>query len=66
MLLLFRPLKLYKLDQLAEASRTLKLASNQVSYSMLNRTIEFDLVPYALENKVGIIVYSPMERGLLR
>lgn len=55
----------YSIDQLKEASRTFKLASNQVSYSMLNRAIESDLVPYALENELGIIVYSPMERGLL-
>jgi len=31
----------------------------------LNRSIESDLVPYAQENDLGIIVYSPMERGLL-
>lgn len=55
----------YSVDQLKEASRTLKLVSNQVSYSMLNRAVENDLVPYALENELGIIVYSPMERGLL-
>ncbi|PWN62033.1 aldo/keto reductase [Chryseobacterium oncorhynchi] len=55
----------YTVAQMEEANRTLKLASNQVSYSMLNRTIENDLVPYSLENNSGIIVYSPMERGLL-
>ncbi|UIR54863.1 aldo/keto reductase [Sphingobacterium sp. SRCM116780] len=55
----------YSVVQLQEAERTLSLASNQVSYSMLNRAIEKDLVPYALENDLGIIVYSPMERGLL-
>lgn len=55
----------YSVAQLKEASETLKLASNQVSYSMLNRTIESDLVPYALDTNMGIIVYSPMERGLL-
>ncbi|MEJ5147041.1 aldo/keto reductase [Sphingobacterium sp. MYb388] len=55
----------YSVDQLKEASATLTLASNQVSYSMLNRSIEQDLVPYALENQTGIIAYSPMERGLL-
>ncbi|WP_286920031.1 aldo/keto reductase [Flavobacterium sp. UBA4197] len=55
----------YSVDQLKEASGTLKLASNQVSYSMLNRAIENDLVPYSLETQTGIIVYSPMERGLL-
>lgn len=55
----------YTVSQMQEANRTLHLASNQVSYSMLNRAIEGDLVPYSLENNSGIIVYSPMERGLL-
>ena len=55
----------YSVAQMKEAGRTLQLASNQVSYSMLNRSIEKDLVPYAQETNTGIIVYSPMERGLL-
>ncbi|MCF3107405.1 aldo/keto reductase [Niabella sp. CC-SYL272] len=55
----------YDIAQLQEAAQTLKPASNQVSYSMLNRSIEKDLVPYALETHTGIIAYSPMERGLL-
>ena len=55
----------YSVAQMEEANRTLQLASNQVSYSMLNRAIENYLVPYSLENNTGIIVYSPMERGLL-
>ncbi|MHC5310982.1 aldo/keto reductase [Myroides sp. LJL116] len=55
----------YSLDQVKEAREILNIASNQVAYSMLNREIEQDLVPYALENDLGIIVYSPMERGLL-
>ena len=55
----------HSLDLLQEASKTLVPASNQVAYSMLNRTIEADLVPYTVANNIGIIVYSPMERGLL-
>ncbi|WP_343607448.1 aldo/keto reductase [Chryseobacterium oranimense] len=55
----------YTVSQMQEANRILHLASNQVSYSMLNRAIEGDLVPNSLENNSGIIVYSPMERGLL-
>lgn len=55
----------YSVAQMEEGNKMLKLASNQVSYSMLNRDIENDLVPYSLENNSGIIVYSPMERGLL-
>ncbi|MET4140739.1 aldo/keto reductase [Pedobacter sp. UYP1] len=55
----------YSLDQLKEAQKTISLASNQVSYSMLNRTIEKEIVPYTVENNIGVIVYSPLERGLL-
>ncbi|MDM1046477.1 aldo/keto reductase [Myroides sp. 1354] len=55
----------YSVDQVKEARQIVNVASNQVGYSMLNRGIEQDLVPYALDQNVGIIVYSPMERGLL-
>lgn len=55
----------YSVEQSQEARSTLNIASNQVWYSMLSRGIENDLVPYAHENDLGIIVYSPMERGLL-
>ncbi|MBV4359219.1 aldo/keto reductase [Pinibacter aurantiacus] len=55
----------YSVDQMKEASLTIKLASNQVAYSMLNRAIENELVPYSLQTNTGIIAYSPMERGLL-
>jgi len=55
----------YDISQLKEAQQRIKLASNQVSYSMLNRGIETELLPYALENNLGIIAYSPLERGLL-
>ena len=55
----------YSVGQVTEARKTVAVVSNQVTYSMLSRGIEKDLVPYALENNLGIIAYSPMERGLL-
>ena len=55
----------YSVEQTAEARKYLNVASNQVSYSMLNRGIEQELVPFALQHHLGIIAYSPMERGLL-
>lgn len=55
----------HSMNLLKEASKTFVPASNQVAYSMLNRGIEADLVPYSIANNIGIIVYSPMERGLL-
>lgn len=55
----------YSLEQLKEAGNTFQPASNQLPYSMLNRTIEKEMVPYAVEKHIGIIAYSPLERGLL-
>jgi aryl-alcohol dehydrogenase-like predicted oxidoreductase len=55
----------YNASQLDEARRTMPIASNQVPYSMVKRDIEADLVPYCLAHHVGILAYSPLQRGLL-
>jgi aryl-alcohol dehydrogenase-like predicted oxidoreductase len=55
----------YDVEQVNEALRTIPLASNQVPYSMVNRDIEKNIVPQALERGMGIIAYSPLQRGLL-
>jgi aryl-alcohol dehydrogenase-like predicted oxidoreductase len=48
-----------------EALQTINLASNQVPYSMVNRQIEKEVIPQALNKGLGIIPYSPLQRGLL-
>lgn len=55
----------YNAQQLAEAEKTLKLVSNQIPFSMVNRGIEEETVPYCIENNKSILAYSPLERGLL-
>lgn len=55
----------YNVNQIEEALETIKLASNQVPYSMIHRDIESDVVPQALEEGLSIIPYSPLQRGLL-
>ncbi|MDB5154417.1 MAG: aldo/keto reductase [Mucilaginibacter sp.] len=55
----------YNAQQMAEAEKTLKLASNQVPFSMVNRDIEDELIPYCIEHHKAILAYSPLERGLL-
>lgn len=55
----------YDRTQMAEAEKYVKLASNQMPFSMLRRDIEKEMVPYCLENHKGILAYSPMDRGLL-
>ncbi len=55
----------YDVQLMEEASKVTVLASNQVPYSMLNRDIEKDVVPWCIRNDVGILAYSPLQRGLL-
>ena len=55
----------YNVEQMREAENTIALASNQVPYSMLERNIEKEVVPYCLEHKKSILAYSPLQRGLL-
>ncbi|MFB9864045.1 aldo/keto reductase [Rufibacter immobilis] len=55
----------YNVAQMQEAEKYVTLASNQVPYSMVNRGIEADVVPYCLEHNKAILAYSPLERGLL-
>jgi len=50
----------------ALARNDIPLASNQVTYSLLNRDIEYDgLLARCQELGVRVIAYSPIEKGLL-
>ena len=55
----------YSLEQMRTAEQTISLASNQVPYSMVERGIEAELVPYCIEHAKGILAYSPLQRGVL-
>ena len=55
----------YNVALMEEAAKSIQLVSNQVPYSMVNRGIEAELVPYVIKNQQSILAYSPMERGLL-
>jgi len=55
----------YSADQTAAANGVVPIASDQVAYSVLRRDIEKELIPYTKTNNIGIIAYSPLERGLL-
>jgi diketogulonate reductase-like aldo/keto reductase len=46
-----------------EALSKIKLASNQVEYSLLDRSIENGLLSYCEEEYITIIAYSPVARG---
>jgi len=55
----------YSKALMQEAEQTINLASDQVPYSMVNRGIEKELVPYCIDRNKAIIAYSPLQRGLL-
>ena len=55
----------YSQALLKNAYASLPLASEQVPYSMVNRGIENEIIPYCMENNIGILAYSPLQRGLL-
>ncbi|MBN1821814.1 MAG: aldo/keto reductase, partial [Prolixibacteraceae bacterium] len=55
----------YSVEEIIEATKFAKLSTNQIPYSMVLRDIEKELVPWSLKNNVGIIAYSPLQRGVL-
>jgi aryl-alcohol dehydrogenase-like predicted oxidoreductase len=55
----------YSVDLMIEAEKSFRIASNQVPYSMVNRKIEAEVVPYCISHNIGILAYSPLQRGLL-
>jgi diketogulonate reductase-like aldo/keto reductase len=58
----------FSVQQTIEAQNALSkcsLASNQVEYSLLDRSIEADLLPYAEKEHLTIIAYTPIAKGLI-
>ena len=52
-------------DLLSAALRHGVVAANQLPYSLADRTIDADKLPFCLENQVGIMAYSPLGKGVL-
>jgi aryl-alcohol dehydrogenase-like predicted oxidoreductase len=52
-------------QELDLASRIANVVCLQPPYSVIDRSIENDILPYCGENAIGVIIYSPMKSGLL-
>jgi len=55
----------FNVEQIARAQKVFPVASVQPPYSMIRRGAENELFGYCTENDIGIVAYSPMQRGLL-
>jgi aryl-alcohol dehydrogenase-like predicted oxidoreductase len=55
----------FNVAQLKRAQTIAPVTSLQPPYSLIRRGIETEILPYALEQGIGVIGYSPMASGLL-
>jgi aryl-alcohol dehydrogenase-like predicted oxidoreductase len=55
----------YNAQLMAEAEKTVPLVSNQIPFSMVNRGVEEETIPYCVKHNKAVLAYSPLERGLL-
>jgi aryl-alcohol dehydrogenase-like predicted oxidoreductase len=51
--------------QMERIARIAPITSLQPPYSMLNRGVEKEILPYCRQHNIGVINYSPMVSGLL-
>jgi aryl-alcohol dehydrogenase-like predicted oxidoreductase len=55
----------FSVEQMRRAQKVAPITSVQPPYSMLRRAVEEEILPFARENGIGVINYSPMVSGLL-
>src|SRR5712671_3389737 len=55
----------FNAQQMQRALQIAPIASLQPQYSLLATDVESSILPFTLEHKIGVIVYSPMASGLL-
>jgi len=55
----------YSVEQTKECLKVGNIVSLQPEYSLLERAIEKETVPFCQENQIGIIAYSPLSSGVL-
>jgi aryl-alcohol dehydrogenase-like predicted oxidoreductase len=55
----------FNIEQLERANAVATVETLQPPYSLINRGIEDEIVPYCAAEGIGVIAYSPMGSGLL-
>jgi aryl-alcohol dehydrogenase-like predicted oxidoreductase len=55
----------FSVSQMERAMKIAPITSNQPPYSMLNRAVEAEILPFCEKNNIGVINYAPMHSGLL-
>src|SRR5438128_12692740 len=58
----------FSVEQMKEAQQSLsheKIGSNQVEFSLVDRSVEARILPYCQKESLTLIAYSPLRQGKL-
>lgn len=55
----------FDVSQMERAAKIAPVTSLQPPYSAIKRNVESEILPYCLDKNIGVIVYSPMQAGML-
>ena len=55
----------FNVEQMKRAQAIAPITSLQPPYSLLNRKVEAEILPFCEQNNIGVINYSPMSSGML-
>ena len=55
----------FDVGQMTSACDLVPIVVNELGYSMVNRHIEKDVLPWCMEHDISVIGYSPLQVGLL-
>ncbi len=55
----------FNVEQMRRAQTIAPITSLQPPYSLLNRKVEDEILPFCQQNHIGVINYSPMSSGML-
>src|SRR5712692_2711467 len=56
----------FSVEQMREAQESMskeRIVSNQVEYSLVERSVEEEILPYCSKEKITVIAYSPLAQG---
>lgn len=55
----------FNIEQMQRAMQIAPITSLQPPYSLVKPEVEKEILPFCLDHNIGVIVYSPMQSGLL-
>lgn len=61
----FAAWQMAKADGISKLNGWERFVSSQSQYNLLSRELEDEVIPFCLSENVGLLVYSPMARGML-